>query len=160
MGKMVLMPPSLSRPFAPGLKGCMQNCSSSRLALCDLVAGRGLHVVGVHRGLAMHQVLNQLADLGVIRMGVTFGVLFRFPEAERQDAFCIRHEDDLIYEACLRLDFDNANKHSASPYPLSYEGRKPSVNTNGWERTLAIILALARDGRLPIPHRLERVQIR
>src|SRR5271166_5636433 len=102
-------------------------------------------------------MLDQLTNFGVIRMGVTFGVLFRFPEAERQDAVCIRHEDDLIHKASLRLqrgqhfvmqratnlfgfsgfrlDFDNANKHGRISYPLSYEDRKPPVNGNGWERT-------------------------
>ena len=34
---------------------------------------------------------------------------------------------------------------------MSYEGRKPSLNANGRERTVLIILAPARDGRLPIP---------
>src|ERR1019366_7273112 len=120
MGKMVLMPPNLSRPFAPGLKGCMRNCSSSRLAFCDLVAGRGLHVVGVHRGLAMHQVLNQLADLGVIRMGVTFGVLFSFPKAERQDPFSTGKEDNLIAKPVFAFNVENIFSCSVPQTSLAF----------------------------------------
>ena len=70
----------------------------------------------------MHQVLNQLADLGVIRLGVTLGVLFRFPEAERQDAVCIGHEDDLIYKACLRLQRRQILSCSVPQTSLAFPG--------------------------------------
>src|SRR5713226_2092517 len=77
--------------------------SSSRLALRDLVAGRGLHVESVHLGLAVHQVLNYVADLGVILVAVPFGILSCLPEAQSQYAFRVRHEHNFIHKTCLRL---------------------------------------------------------
>src|ERR1017187_9349684 len=92
---------SLDHP--PSHSGCQRNYYSSRLAAYDLVAGRGLHVEGMYLGLAVHQVLNQFVDLGVIFMAVTFSILLRLPEALCQDAFRIRHQYDFIYKTRLRF---------------------------------------------------------
>ena len=61
--------------------------SSSRLPVRGLVAGRGLHVEGMHLGLVVHQVLNHLADFGVVLAPVPFGIFFRLPETLSEDAF-------------------------------------------------------------------------
>ena len=44
------------------------------------------------------KVLNYIADLGVILVAVPFGILSCLPEAQSQDAFCVRPEHNFIHQ--------------------------------------------------------------
>src|SRR5512141_1523617 len=93
--------------------------SSSGHALRNLVAGGSLDVEGMHLWLAVHQMLNQFVDLGVIFMAVTFSILFRLPEALRQDAFRIRHQHDFIYKTWLRFQ---RRQHFVMQHAANFSG--------------------------------------
>jgi len=84
-------------------------------------------------------MLNQFADLTIVLTAVPLGIVFGFPETERQDAFRFRHQDNLIHKTRLRLqgrqdflmqgianlaglsrlgfDFDDANEHGRYSFP-------------------------------------------
>src|SRR5208282_5715279 len=105
--------------IALSLKISSEIFSSGSAALRDLVAGRGLHVERMYVGLAVHQVLDQLADLGIILAAVPLRIFFRLPEAQGPDAVWVGHEHNFIHKTGLRLQ---GGKHFVVEHVANFFG--------------------------------------
>src|SRR5215471_4640006 len=89
--------PERAFPIASGVL-CGFACS-------DPIGGRGLDLECPDDGLALQEMLQRIVDLWVLFPMVALGIFFAIPEAKSEDLIRlrVRHQNRLIYEACLPL---------------------------------------------------------